>query len=117
MAFSPNLIVALKNFILGISDICLRQNFPHALILNENSHFSKLPFVLRGDQRTICKYRIKTGAGEQFLALLMRNVLPNGFRGSRDYGFPRPRKKPFMFFSGSFYKQRLYLFCRQRLPK
>jgi hypothetical protein len=33
-----------KNFILGISVIYLRQNFPRALILNENSHFSRLPY-------------------------------------------------------------------------
>ncbi|MEE8205016.1 MAG: hypothetical protein V3T68_03090, partial [Dehalococcoidales bacterium] len=32
--------------ILGISNICLRLNFSHALILNENSNFSKYPYAL-----------------------------------------------------------------------
>jgi hypothetical protein len=30
-----------QNFIIGISCICLRQNFSHALILNENLSFAK----------------------------------------------------------------------------
>jgi hypothetical protein len=30
-----------QNFILGILTICLRQNFSHASILNENPHFAK----------------------------------------------------------------------------
>jgi hypothetical protein len=39
------------------------------------------------------KYRTKTVAGEQFLALLMRHVLPKGFRRTRDYGFLHPCSK------------------------
>jgi len=33
----------LKNFILGISNICLQRNFHYALILNENTNFSRHP--------------------------------------------------------------------------
>jgi hypothetical protein len=36
-----------KNLILEISDICLRLNFSHALILNENSNFSRYPYFLK----------------------------------------------------------------------
>jgi hypothetical protein len=30
-----------QNFILGILSICLRENFSHALILDENPHFAQ----------------------------------------------------------------------------
>ena len=42
-----------QNLILGISNICLRLNFSHALILNENSHFSRHPLFLERINRTI----------------------------------------------------------------
>jgi hypothetical protein len=44
------------------------------------------------------KYRTKTVAGEQFLALLMRHVLPKGFRRTRDYGFLHPCSKKLIRF-------------------
>jgi hypothetical protein len=37
-----------QNLILEISDICLRLNFSHASILNENSNFSRHPYIIAG---------------------------------------------------------------------
>ena len=37
----------LKNFILGISIICLRLNLSHALILNENHHFARGSYAIK----------------------------------------------------------------------
>ncbi len=42
-----------KNFILGISTICLRQNFSHASILNENLHFARGSNNKKGSSRGI----------------------------------------------------------------
>jgi hypothetical protein len=39
------------------------------------------------------KYRYRTETGARFLALLLRHVLPKGFRRARNFGFLHPNRK------------------------
>ncbi|MBL0380041.1 MAG: transposase [Desulfofustis sp. PB-SRB1] len=56
-------------------------------------HYTDATVTYRYFHAKTKKYRTKTVAGEQFLALLMRHVLPKGFRRTRDYGFLHPCSK------------------------
>jgi hypothetical protein len=56
-------------------------------------HYTDATVTYRYFHAKTKKYRTKTVAGEQFLALLMRHFLPKGFRRTRDYGFLNPCSK------------------------
>ena len=51
----------------------------------------KVTFRYRDSKTGTYRYRTETGA--RFLALLLRHVLPKGFRRARNFGFLHPNRK------------------------
>jgi len=91
MVFLSNLCVVLKKIILGILHICLRLFFPHALILNKNTHLCMVTDYkknLNGNQaatyfeysspRTLVR---PCSTKKMFISELETNYYPLFFRG------------------------------------